>query len=65
MGSNTTIDVVGALCAYVEKEPPRYDKKQRALFAADGTKFEGIPYANAEDLPGHGDAITARVGPTG
>lgn len=49
--SNTTIDVVGALCAYVEKDPPRYDKKLRALFAADGTKFEGIPYASAEDLP--------------
>lgn len=49
--TNTTVDVVGAVSVYVAAAPPRYDKAERALFAADGTKIEGIPYAAAESIP--------------
>lgn len=49
--TNTTVDVVGAVSVYVAAAPPRYDKARRALFAADGTKIEGIPYAAAESIP--------------
>ncbi len=49
--TNTTVDVVGAVSVYVEAVPPRYDKRERALFGADGAKIEGIPYASAEAIP--------------
>ncbi len=49
--TNTTIDVVGAICAYVDKAPPRYDKDERALYDAQGVKFDGIPYVPAEAIP--------------
>jgi hypothetical protein len=44
--ANTTIDMVSALCVYVEKEPPVL--KGHELYYPDGTKVEGVPYAPAE-----------------
>ena len=48
---NTTIDLIGAMAIYVEKEPPKWDPKTRTIIL-DGAKVEGIPYAPAEDLKG-------------
>ena len=48
---NTTIDLIAAMAIYVDKEPPVWDPKIRAI-VLDGKKVEGIPYAPAEDLKG-------------
>ncbi len=47
--SRTTIDVVVAMIAYVELEPPRFELKTRKFLAADGTPIKGIPFAKPEE----------------
>jgi hypothetical protein len=44
--ANTTIDMVSAICVYVDKEPPVL--KDHELYYPDGTKVEGVPYAPKE-----------------
>jgi hypothetical protein len=43
---NTTVDMIGAIAIYVDKEPPTLHEGHLAF--ADGKEIEGIPYAPAE-----------------
>lgn len=46
---NTTIDTMVAVTAYVERDPPRYDRQKRAYLDENGEKIEGIPFAKPEE----------------
>lgn len=46
---NTTIDTMVAVIAYVDRDPPRYDRKTRSFFDENGDKIEGIPFAKPEE----------------
>jgi hypothetical protein len=46
---NTTVDTIVAVSAYVDKDPPRYERDKHVFFYADGTKAEGIPYSKPEE----------------
>ena len=51
--SNTSIDTVGSLAIYVDKEPPALKPNDnRNLFFADGTPVTGVAYAPAEQGSG-------------
>lgn len=44
--TNTTIDAIVHLLAYVAKTPPSYDSKKKAFFNEKGERFEGVPYSD-------------------
>jgi hypothetical protein len=46
---NTTIDTLGALTLYVEREPPAFDRKAHTFSFDGGPPIEGIPYAQGEE----------------
>lgn len=46
---NTTIDVIVAMSAFVELEPPKFDAQKRQYLNPDGSKIDGIPYAKPEE----------------
>jgi len=46
---NTTIDVIVAVSAFVELEPPKFDSQKRKYLNPDGSKIDGIPYAKPEE----------------